>query len=308
VVEITPVDAVSGDELTCTVVTESNDADGDAITYTFAWDVDGVDYTGATDSALDSVVDGADVGGGETWTCEVVAGDGDDTALAATASVDVRGCYALAFDGYDDYAVTATTGMSYGTSYTVEAWIYRDSSLARGGYDLFLTHGWTPTAWAFQWAEAESRIAWSYLPSSSWTSLGTASLPSTDSWHHVAGVFSPAGATLYIDGTLSSSTTGTSTPGSLAVAEAIHIGGMAPSACSTCQTDYAFGGQIGPMRVSTSARYAASFVPAWGWSDDPNTLALWNLEEGGGTVLVDSSASGLDATIYGASWRSVTCP
>ena len=76
VVAITPVDAESGDDLTCSVTTASTDVDGDALTYAFTWDVDGVDYASATDSATDSVVDGADVGGGETWTCEVVAGDG----------------------------------------------------------------------------------------------------------------------------------------------------------------------------------------------------------------------------------------
>jgi len=66
------------------VVTESTDADGDAITYSFAWDVDGVDYTGATDSAAESVVDGADVGSGQTWTCEVVASDGTESTGAST--------------------------------------------------------------------------------------------------------------------------------------------------------------------------------------------------------------------------------
>ena len=87
VVEVTPADAVSGDDLTCTVTTASTDVDGDALTYSFAWDVDGVDYTSATDSATDSVVDGADVGGDETWTCEVVAGDGTGTSGVGTDSV-----------------------------------------------------------------------------------------------------------------------------------------------------------------------------------------------------------------------------
>jgi hypothetical protein len=89
VVELTPVDAESGDDLTCAVVTESTDADGDAITYTFAWDVDGVDYTGATDSARESVIAGVDVGGGETWTCDVAAWDPDITGGSGDAAVTV---------------------------------------------------------------------------------------------------------------------------------------------------------------------------------------------------------------------------
>jgi hypothetical protein len=66
VVEITPADPVEGDDLTCAVVTPSTDADGDPVAYSFAWDVDGVAYTGASDAATDSVVDGADVGALET--------------------------------------------------------------------------------------------------------------------------------------------------------------------------------------------------------------------------------------------------
>jgi hypothetical protein len=47
-----------------------------------------VDYTDATDSTTDSVVDGADVGGGETWTCEVVADDSTDFSTASSSSVE----------------------------------------------------------------------------------------------------------------------------------------------------------------------------------------------------------------------------
>ena len=87
VVAITPADAVSGDDLTCTVTTASTDADGDALTYSFAWDVEGVAYSSATDSATSSLVDGADVGDGEEWTCEVTASDGTASGSAGSDSV-----------------------------------------------------------------------------------------------------------------------------------------------------------------------------------------------------------------------------
>ena len=86
-VEITPTEPVAGDDMTCSVTTASTDDDGDAISYTFGWDVDGVAYTGAVDAAEDSVVDGADVGGSETWTCEVVASDGVGESGVGVASV-----------------------------------------------------------------------------------------------------------------------------------------------------------------------------------------------------------------------------
>jgi formylglycine-generating enzyme required for sulfatase activity len=99
VVAITPVDAVSGDDLTCSVTTASTDADGDALTYSFAWDVDGVDYTSATDAATSSVVDGVDVGGEEVWTCEVVAGDGTSSGAAGSDSVTTA-------SGFTDYTTS----------------------------------------------------------------------------------------------------------------------------------------------------------------------------------------------------------
>jgi hypothetical protein len=79
---------MSEDDLTCEVVTASTDADGDAVTYTFAWDVDGLEYTGATDAATSSFVDGADVGGEETWTCEVTVIDTGGGTASASASVE----------------------------------------------------------------------------------------------------------------------------------------------------------------------------------------------------------------------------
>jgi sulfatase modifying factor 1 len=99
VVEVTPADAVEGDDLTCTVTTAATDADGDAMTYAFAWDVDGVDYASAADSAYRSVVDGADVGDGEEWTCEVTASDGTGSGSAGSDSVTVNG-------GFTDYTTT----------------------------------------------------------------------------------------------------------------------------------------------------------------------------------------------------------
>jgi hypothetical protein len=91
VVQITPADAESGDDLTCEILTGSTDADDDAITYSFAWDVDGAAHGAASDTATSSLVDGADVGAGQTWTCEVTAADDRDT-VSSTTSVTTTAC------------------------------------------------------------------------------------------------------------------------------------------------------------------------------------------------------------------------
>ncbi len=92
VVVLTPEDAAPGDDLTCAVVTESEDADGDAVTYSFAWDVDGVAYAGATNGATSSVVDGGDVGATETWTCIVNADDGTASVSSSEMLTTVSDC------------------------------------------------------------------------------------------------------------------------------------------------------------------------------------------------------------------------
>ncbi len=121
VVAITPVEPEAGDDLTCSVTTAATDVDGDALTYSFAWDVDGVDYASATDSATDSVVDGVDVGGEEEWTCEVEAGDGTGTSGVGTDSVTVA---ATCVDGN---TVTATIAVG---SYPIGVAVSPDGTTA----------------------------------------------------------------------------------------------------------------------------------------------------------------------------------
>jgi len=99
VVEITPADAEHGDDLTCSVTTASYDADGDALTYSFDWDVDGVVYGGAADGGTSSLVDGGDVGGEQVWTCEVVAGDGTSSGTAGSDRLTTA-------SGFTDYTTT----------------------------------------------------------------------------------------------------------------------------------------------------------------------------------------------------------
>ena len=77
---LAPLVGEEGVDLTCSVTTASTDVDGDEITSTFAWEVDGAAYEGPTSEATSSTVDGADVLDGQMWTCTVVADDGLDTS------------------------------------------------------------------------------------------------------------------------------------------------------------------------------------------------------------------------------------
>jgi hypothetical protein len=86
-------DAGDGPDLICSIDTESTDADGDDITYTIEWDVDGVAYTDATTTYYtgDTVPYG-DYSSGETWTCTVTPNDGYEDGDSASAEYEVVGC------------------------------------------------------------------------------------------------------------------------------------------------------------------------------------------------------------------------
>jgi hypothetical protein len=93
-VTIVPEFPDPGDSLACSA-SPSDDPDGDPVTQTFSWTSDGANVVG------DAVLEGV-IGGGETWTCEVLAEDGDGGSAVGTASVSVCDPTAWYVDGDGD--------------------------------------------------------------------------------------------------------------------------------------------------------------------------------------------------------------
>jgi hypothetical protein len=91
IVAITPASPSSGDALVCSLVAASFDLDGDAISYTLSWDVDGASYGGATTSTLPGdTVPGGVTADGSTWTCTAAPDNSVTSGPSASASVTVR--------------------------------------------------------------------------------------------------------------------------------------------------------------------------------------------------------------------------
>lgn len=91
--EVAPTVPIEGnDDLICSMVAGSTDADGDPITYDFAWDVDGVPYPRVGDLGpfqtvyIDDSATAADTLDGETWTCAITATD--DEGLGSVPGED----------------------------------------------------------------------------------------------------------------------------------------------------------------------------------------------------------------------------
>jgi len=78
------------DDLICLIEVASTDADGDAVSYLFEWDVDSTAYYDAVDTyETGDTIDGAETVGGEVWTCEVTPDDGDDIGPSDSDSVTI---------------------------------------------------------------------------------------------------------------------------------------------------------------------------------------------------------------------------
>lgn len=90
-VSITPDNPVEGSALTCVIVEPSNDEDGDDVEYDFAWLVDGVAWSGGTDTQSwpgDSIRAGETLAG-EVWTCVATPYDGTITGESASAQTTI---------------------------------------------------------------------------------------------------------------------------------------------------------------------------------------------------------------------------
>jgi hypothetical protein len=66
--------------------------------------------------------------------------------------------------------------------------------------------------------------------------------------------------------------------------------------------DQPFRGTIHALRVSRTPRYDKNFEPPARFDPDPNTLALYRFDEGGGPVLTDHSGNKHHGTIEGGTW------
>ncbi len=293
-----------GDSLWCQHSVAS-DADGDPLDYVYAWDVDGVPFTGTTTTGdPDDTVPAGVLAAGETWTCEVYATDGTDDGPLASTSVTVPaasacpgGNCALRFDGAGDYVRVPDDPTLDGGArdLTVEAWIWFDQvtsncmTIARKGtassstYDYWLHKNMGP-ADSLYWA---SNSGYSVI---GWSAVGPGQ------WYHYAGVYDAGSgsASIYLNGT-QWATSAASTPTSNN--EDVLIGMDWDSGCG-------MDGVIDEVRISSSVRYTGAFSPATSFSADADTLALWHFDEYTGSVVYDSSGNGNDGTVVGATWTT----
>jgi hypothetical protein len=84
-IQLTPDPATTQDDLRVSIDTDATDPEGDAITYTYDWEVDGLASSASTSTVLPATATSK----GEEWTARVTPSDGTGTGTAAEASVTI---------------------------------------------------------------------------------------------------------------------------------------------------------------------------------------------------------------------------
>ncbi len=174
---------------------------------------------------------------------------------------------------------------------TIEAWAKvatpRDSQVVIMPGPRGFNIGPVENAWAL----------WRYA-GDHWVAQREDSPPPSRDWCHIAGVWDGQKSTLFVNGQAQQAPANSySVP---QAGEVLTIGGS-PIATNG-GFDRFFDGDIGPVRISTSARYTQNFSPQPRFTPDKDTLALYRFDEGQGDVLKDSSGNNHHGKIVGAKW------
>ena len=90
-IHVEPTAPEEEDDLICVIDVESTDLDGDSISYTFSWTVDGAGFAGSTSTTRPGdTVSSAHTAAGESWICTVTPFDGEDTGPSDSAGVTIE--------------------------------------------------------------------------------------------------------------------------------------------------------------------------------------------------------------------------
>lgn len=291
VVQISPQAPDAGQSLTCMVVGGAEDPDGDPVSVDFAWLLDGALVAGQTGPSLD----GALTTQCGQWTCSAVASDGDGgQSEPGTDTVSLLSGTGVVFGGatHQVLVAAAPTLVFPGGAMTVEAWVRRtgdsgviaERMVGGKGFRLSLSGG-APVAVVGDGPNSWSVTATDGLPAGLYT--------------HVAMTYDGGNLRLFVGGQKQPDEV-------MTVGVAFEGGGSLVLGNDGAQTS-PFAGTLDEVRVSSTARYAASFAPKVSFSPDLSTLAYFRFEADKATIAYDASGKANDGVIVGASHGVGVC-
>ena len=209
----------------------------------------------------------------------------------------------LDFDGVNDYVDLGASGITLGSAFTLEAWIYSDQADASWhGFMGNQTSGTTnraPGLWVYQ----NNRIHFGFGNGTSWQSGNTDSGTLIENqWNHVAMTFQGTEIKVYINGVLETTKTGvTGSP----VDPLRWIG----------RVDNYFTGKIDEVRVWSIERSEAdlkSYMCQKLIGDETGLEGYWRFDDNSGTIALDQTSSNVEGTLTnmdaGTDWVTSGAP
>ena len=274
VITIDPAAPTQAEDLVCAVDVPATDADGDTVSLSYAWELDGAptSFTGDTLDWLETEV-------GDLWTCVATPHDGDVAGPSGDDTVQIAaGCASITVPAGGEVAVPDMTPLRLaGGDFTIEAWVHLASSgtiaskaASSGGWQLAVSVGTVVAD-----VGGTQLVATNAVPANQWT--------------HVAATFDSGSGlmTLWADGANVGS--GAVTQPGATLTDPLLLGADGSGG--------GFDGSLDDVRLSSVVRYSAPFVPASQLGADANTIAWWGFEEAGGSDAKDLSGGGHDGVV-----------
>jgi hypothetical protein len=207
--------------------------------------------------------------------------------------------------------------------FAIEAWVFVRSYAGGHGVlnrwvpgveDIELTFG-VPEPLKFAELPSNEPVpshvlaTWGFVQPDLWISTVAQTQPTTGTWHHLASSYGGGSLRLYVDGARTGSAD--STDHIASAPSTFYIGATSRNERGFDTTKGAgwwppVDGFIAEVRISSTNRYAADFVPERRLVSDASTIALWHLDEAKGDSALDSGPNHLNGAIVGAQW--ITAP
>ncbi len=206
------------------------------------------------------------------------------------------GDYGIAFDIKPDCVEIDASAIQLEAPFTVDMFIQTGSTAE---FDIYPLVVW-PGAFALFQDEFQYLI---FGPSTD-TSAGAGASSPTDimdgGYHHIAATFDADGqASLFLDGNAlgGAPVSLLEDPGST-----VYIG------CWPAEGEATFLGTIGEVRIQSTEFYSSDFAPTWQeYEVNDTVLALWHLNEGRGTSVLDATGTA-DGELTNGEWVAFPMP
>src|ERR1044072_6224627 len=243
----------------------------------------------------------SNVAGGSYSLTAKATDDSGTTTTSSAITVNVSsssGFHSLLLNGTSSYvSVPNSSTINITGPITIEAWIKLNS--VNGNYqDIVCREAWgqAGTGGGYEFAitnPGKLRLDL-YQSHNQYTTAIGATTVTTNTWHHVAGVFDGNQMRVYLDGQVDGSLSTTNGPAS--GTSPLNIG-------KSSYTTYYFGGLIDEVRISAAALYSSNFTPGLGPAS--NTRALLRFD---GQTTSDSSGNGNPGTVQNSATYSTSVP